>query len=232
MSHAFISANRLDVQHYPMKSDMVSYYAQRAAEYERIYAKPERQEDILRLRQLLGAMFIGQDVLEVSCGTGYWTEVIGPGARSVTACDINEPVLAIARAKEWGSAQVQFLKADSYALPQLGRAFSGGFSGFWWSHVPRETISSFLAGFHSQLEKGSLVAFADNRFVEGSSTAICRTDSAGNTFQSRKLGDGSVHEILKNFQSPDELQAAVADVADSIEIRLLDYYWLLSYRTK
>ena len=215
-----------------MKSDMVSYYAQRAAEYERIYAKPERQTDILRLRQLLGAMFNGHVVLEVSCGTGYWTEVIAPGARSVVACDINEPVLDIARAKEWGSARVEFLRADSYALPQLTAPFSAGFSGFWWSHIPKEKISSFLFGFHDRLGKGSLVTFVDNRFVEGSSTAIWRTDSAGNSFQHRKLGDGSVHEILKNFPTEDELQAAVAELADSIEIIFLEYYWLLSYRTK
>jgi hypothetical protein len=34
---------------------MVSYYAGRANEYERIYAKPERQEDLRRLRGLLDA---------------------------------------------------------------------------------------------------------------------------------------------------------------------------------
>jgi len=215
-----------------MKSDMVSYYAQRAEEYERIYAKPERQDDILRLKQLLGAMCAGQDVFEISCGTGYWTEVIAPAARSVVACDINEAVLAVARAKEWGEAQVEFLRADSYALPQLNDAYSGGFAGFWWSHIPKEKLPSFLAGFHPRLEKGALVTFIDNRYVEGSSTPIYRTDSAGNSFQSRKLADGSSHEVLKNFPSEDELRAAVADVADSIEISLLEYYWLLSYRTK
>lgn len=215
-----------------MNSDMISYYAQRAAEYERIYAKPERQGDIRRLKQLLGAMFVGQEVLEISCGTGYWTEVIAQSARSVIACDINEPVLAIARAKEWSTARVDFLVADSYALPQLAAPLSAGFSGFWWSHIPKEMISSFLSGFHARLVKGSLVTFVDNRFVDGSSTAICRIDSDGNSFQNRILSDGSVHEVLKNFPTEDDLHAAVADTADSIEISFLEYYWLLSYRTK
>jgi demethylmenaquinone methyltransferase/2-methoxy-6-polyprenyl-1,4-benzoquinol methylase len=215
-----------------MKDDMVGYYARRAAEYERVYAKPERQSDIREFRQLLSTLFLGRDLIEVSCGTGYWTEVIAPGARSVTACDINEAVLAIARAKDWSNSRVEFHRADSYALPDFGRTFSGGFSGFWWSHIPKERMSSFLVGFHALLAKGALVAFVDNRYVEGSSTAICRTDSGGNTFQSRRLDDGSVHEVLKNFPSKGEIEAALGGMAASIDIRFLEYYWLVSYRVK
>ncbi len=215
-----------------MESDLAGYYARRAPEYERVYAKPERQGDLRRLRQLLGGIFLGLDVLEVSCGTGYWTEVIAPGAGSVTACDVNESVLELARAKDWGSSRTGFLRADSYALPDLGRRFSGGFSGFWWSHVPRERLSSFLAGFHARLAEGARVAFIDNRYVEGSSTAVCRTDANGNSYQARRLEDGSPFEVLKNFPSRDELEAAVAGAADSVEVTLLEYYWILTYRTR
>lgn len=215
-----------------MSDDMVGYYAQRATEYERIYARPERQRDIQQLRLLCGTMFQGLEVLEVSCGTGYWTEAIAPAAVSVMACDINEAVLEIARGKDWGSSRVEFRQADSFALPDFGRAFSGGFSGFWWSHVPREKLLSFLAGFHARLDRGALVTFIDNRYVEGNSTAICRTDSNGNTFQRRELDDGSKFEVLKNFPSKEELEATVGSVSVSADIHLLDYYWILSYRTK
>ena len=53
--------------------ELAAYYAQRAAEYERIYAKPERQADLAALRARFGKLFKGKRVLELACGTGYWT---------------------------------------------------------------------------------------------------------------------------------------------------------------
>lgn len=216
-----------------MKTDMVSYYAERAAEYERIYAKPERQPDLQRLRQILGSLFQGRDVLEISCGTGYWTEAIASSARTMVATDINDEMLNVARNKHWASAAIEFCRADSYALPDFGRHFSGGFAGFWWSHIPQRKLAGFLAGFHARLEPGALVAIADNRYVEGSSTPVSRVDANGDSFQTRQLADGSIHEVLKNFPSPSELESVIGRfAAQSISITLLDYFWVLTYRTR
>lgn len=215
-----------------MKTDMVGYYAKRAPEFEQIYTKPKRQADIRRLRDRFAAVFRDQRVLEVSCGTGYWTEAFAPMARSVLACDINPEVLAVARSKDWSGADANFVEADSYALPEFGREFSAGFSGFWWSHIPKKRLRSFLDGFHARLRRGALVTFVDNRYVEGSSTPIFRTDEQGDSFQQRRLGDGSLHEVLKNFPSREELLASVAAFADDAEVTMLDYFWILSYRLK
>jgi SAM-dependent methyltransferase len=215
-----------------MKTDMVGYYAKRAGEYELIYAKPERQAEVGRLRERCASAFRDQHVLEVSCGTGYWTEAFAPTARTVLACDINREVLEIARSKDWAGAAVEFLEADSYALPEFEREFSAGFPGFWWSHIPKKRIQSFLDGFHAKLRRGASVTFMDNRHVEGSSTPIFRTDAQGDSFQQRRLGDGSLHEVLKNFPSREELLAAVTDFAQDADVTIMDYYWILSYRLK
>jgi len=211
---------------------MVTYYRQRANEYERVYAKPERQGDLARLRAIIGAALAGRHVLELSCGTGYWTEAIAPVAESVLACDISPEVLQIARGKSWDSAEIEFLQADSYTLPDFERRFSAAFSGFWWSHIPKRRIQVFLADLHSRLEHGAKVVFVDNRYVEGSSTAISRVDEEGDSFQQRRLQDGSIHEVLKNFPSEEELLRAVSAVALSVEITLTDYFWVLSYSTR
>lgn len=207
---------------------MVSYYAERACEYERIYQKPERQADLRQLRSFIEGALAGADVLEVACGTGYWTEVVAGRAASVLATDINEEVLAIARTKPLDTRRVRFQRADAYA-PSVAQRFNAGLSAFWWSHVPKSRIRAFLRAFHGVLTPGARVVFLDNACVEGSSTPISRTDAEGNTYQVRRLDDGSTHEVLKNFPTESELRAAVEGLALDVQVEFLPYYWTLTY---
>jgi demethylmenaquinone methyltransferase/2-methoxy-6-polyprenyl-1,4-benzoquinol methylase len=208
---------------------MVSYYADRAQEYERIYHKPERQADLRHLRSLVESTFRGADVFEVACGTGYWTEILARSAVSVFATDINEEVLAVARSKPVDNQQATFRREDAYALPTLAQRFTGGFSGFWWSHIPKARIRDFLRGFHRVLSSSARVVFIDNAYVEGSSTPISRTDEHGDTYQIRRLDDGSTHEVLKNFPTKSELSSAIDGLAADVRVEFLRYYWILSY---
>ena len=69
----------------------------------------------------------------------------------------------------------------------------------------------------------------DNRYVEGSSTPIARTDDAGNSYQLRRLDDGGTFEILKNFPTHDALIESLKGKAKNFEYVELDYYWYLTY---
>ena len=211
---------------------MIEYYARRAQEYEEVYAKPERQADLQVLRDKCRHLFAGRDVLEISCGTAYWTECFAESANSILATDINPETLDVARSKNWDTATVEFATADSLALPDFRRDFDAGFAGFWWSHVPLEKLHDFLTGFHARLKPGALVAFMDNRFVEGSSTPIHRQDETGNTYQIRHLADGSSHEVLKNFPGEEELRRILAPFAADINLSFLDYFWVAVYRIR
>ena len=210
-------------------SSLPDYYARRAGEYEKIFAKPERQPDLASLRALLDGRFAGRDVLEVACGTGYWTPLISGSARSVLATDINEEVLDIARHKAYPNHNVEFRIADAYTLANVTGRFSAGFAGFWWSHIPKQRLSHFLDCFHSKLLPGARVVFLDNNYVERSNTPIARRDSDDNTFQKRKLEDGAEFEVLKNFPTETELRASVTARADDVEVIQFNYYWCLRY---
>jgi demethylmenaquinone methyltransferase/2-methoxy-6-polyprenyl-1,4-benzoquinol methylase len=177
---------------------MQRYYAQRASEYERIYDKPERQADIAAIKAWLPVQFEGRRVLEVACGTGYWTPHAAAQCASWTATDVNDEVLALARTKPLPHERVDFRLADAYAL-DLPRQFDAGFAGFWWSHVPLERTGEWLDGLHACLQPRARVVLIDNRYVEASSQPVTRRDKLGNTYQSRRLEDGSTHEVLKNF---------------------------------
>lgn len=214
---------------YPSTADLQDYYARRAVEYEAIYAKPERQADLARLKIDLAEAFRGRSVIEIACGTGYWTPHIARHATRVDAFDINEETLALARTKAVDPARVRFATADAYALPASGPRYDAACAGFWWSHVAKRNLPRFLEGLHGVLAPGARVVFFDNRYVAGSSTPISRTGPDGDTWQTRMLADGSRHEVLKNFPEPAELKAAVQRYATAVEVRLIDYYWWLEY---
>jgi demethylmenaquinone methyltransferase/2-methoxy-6-polyprenyl-1,4-benzoquinol methylase len=214
------------------KTDLVDYYAKRANEYERIDQKSERQTDLAALRGLFRQVFAGHRVLEIACGTGYWTQVVAETAKSITATDINEEVLQIARAKNY-AGNVSFQKADALNLsfPRQDD-FTAGLAAAWWSHLRKAQIRNFLFQFHRLFSPGSIIVFMDNRFVPGSNTPISRTDAEGNSYQVRRFENGDEHEILKNFPSEKEVREVITDLAVEISRTELQYYWFLTYKLK
>ena len=107
-------------------TDLPDYYARRAGEYEKIYTKPERQADLASLRTWLREQLTGHAVLEVACGTGYWTQAICASAESIVATDINGQVLDIARHKTYTRDKVEFRIADAYTPGGLSGDFTAG----------------------------------------------------------------------------------------------------------
>jgi len=209
-------------------SQMHAYYAARAPYYDAVYLKPERQADIAFLSAHLPERLRGRAVIEVACGTGYWTRHLAPACARMVATDGTDEPLAFARLRP-GTGQVDFHKADAYALPADLGHFDGAFAGLWFSHVPIERRLAFLNGLHARLRPGARVLFLDNAEIQCREFPIVETDAHGNTYQQRTLRDGSVHRVLKNFPPASVLHALIAPMADRFEHRVLDNFWLLEY---
>jgi demethylmenaquinone methyltransferase/2-methoxy-6-polyprenyl-1,4-benzoquinol methylase len=210
---------------------MRDYYAARAPEYDEIYAKPERQADLREIEAWLPLRFRGASVLEVACGTGYWTARIAREASSVFALDAAAETLEIARSRV-ADGRVEFQVGDAYALPRRAPKPDAAFAGFWLSHVPTTRVREFLEGLHAALSPGARVVFLDNLYVEGSSSPVAETDAEGNAYQDRRLRDGATHRVLKNFPTEPQLRAAVEGLAEEVRYRTWTYYWALEYSTK
>lgn len=211
------------------RTELTRYYAQRAREYERIYDKAERQEDLDRLKRMLPALFAGRRVLEIACGTGYWTQFLIREASAIAGIDFNDETLEIARSKGLPAERVAFRIADAYAPPDDLGEFDGAFAGFWWSHVPIRERRRFFEALDRRLAPGARIALLDNLYVDGSSTPISRRDAEGNCYQARRLEGGSEHEVLKNFPSEAELVADIAGIGQNPRFTALQYYWVFTY---
>lgn len=207
---------------------MQDYYAARAREYDNVYLKPERQSDLRAIESWLPPWFAGSSVLEVACGTGYWTQFLAPVASRILAVDAVQETLHIAATRVF-KGKVDFMVGDAYALPRIEPKFDAAFAGFWYSHIPRTRVREFLLSLNASLKPGATVVLIDNRFVEGSSSPICAKDSEGNSYQDRLLNNGVKHRVLKNFPSEAELRAAVEGVGFRAQYNAWPHFWALAY---
>jgi demethylmenaquinone methyltransferase/2-methoxy-6-polyprenyl-1,4-benzoquinol methylase len=175
-------------------------------------------------------LFTGCTVVDVACGTGYFTRFAARHAVSVTGFDANDETLALARAK--GIPNAQFIVADAYSLPMPARPYDAALTTFWWSHIPKIRIEPFLTGLHQLLRPGASVFVTDNRYVEGNSTPISRKDEAGDTYQERRLENGTRFEVLKNFPGHEELLRYGERFGTDVSVTWLDHFWILEYRAR
>jgi SAM-dependent methyltransferase len=182
-----------------LTDDVARYYAARAQAYDAsagyIDALAERLREPIkgRFREALR----GRDVLEIACGTGYWTEVIAVAARSVLATDVDLGMIALAQTRLSSIGNVRCQAADAYTLNGVQGHFTAAFSHWWWSHVPKSRVREFLRVLHGKLIPGALVVFADQLPYEW---ADRRRDQEGNSLERRTLGDGRSWALSYNTE--------------------------------
>jgi 2-polyprenyl-3-methyl-5-hydroxy-6-metoxy-1,4-benzoquinol methylase len=191
-------------------ANMLDYYNKRLNEYEAIYAKPERQTDLQKLVAQLQRDVSQCSVLELACGTGWWTERLAPHAASWTATDADLGALEVVRHKNiQGLSETHTLNAYQ---PQITTPVDCVFAAHWYSHLLLDERTAFFDAVSTCLKPGGRLIMLDNNYVIGSSTPISRTDAHGNTYQARPLQDGSTHEVLKNFPSQTALKLSLIHI--------------------
>lgn len=210
--------------------NLKEYYSKRAQEYDEIYHRniPDRLKEQEYIGKKIQKLFNGKYVLEVACGTGYWTNYLARSARKILATDINQEMLEIAQ-KRIHDESIQFLISDAYALPISVPSFTGAMANFWFSHIPKNKIRRFLTMLHQRLAPNSLVVFVDNIYNERvGGKLIAKKD--GNSYKVRKLTNGSIYAILKNYYSKEELKKIFSQHSKEVDIRYLKYFWLVAYK--
>ena len=210
---------------------MEDYYRERAPSYDHLYRTSEWQDDFAWLQNWVTRRTAGRSVLEVAAGTGFWTAAAARRAEAIVATDYNAEPLAIAAQRGLG-AHVTFLAADAYALPVFDRAFEVGMAHLWWSHVDRRRERQFLSQLAARLQAGAELLMFDQRYSQNHNMPAFRRDRAGNRYELRSLENGRVFQVIKNYPTPEELQASMSDFCEGVEIKSLRYFWALRARLR
>ena len=166
------------------------------------------------MRAALDAFGARGRVLELACGTGWWTQQLAGSAREVTALDVSEEMLERCRARveaavpgPLGAERVRYLRADLWDWTPDGRYDEVCF-GFLLSHVPDARFAAFWALVGGALAPGGRVFFVDSASPGGSSGTDGPDAEAG--IEVRELNDGRRFRIVKRYRAPEALRERLA----------------------
>ena len=210
-----------------IKKTIVDYYRARATEYEQIYYRdiPQRREEITDHFDFVEKLAAGKTVLELACGTGYWTQAAAKYAKKVIATDIAPEMIKEAKNKKFNSP-VKFINSDIYDLPFKSAAFDLIIIGFWFSHEPKQNYCKFFDIIRKPLKPNGQIWLIDNNPpAEGPKSGYLYTDEFGNNFKSRPLADGEEFSLLKNYFTENELDNTFSKSFYINKLTYDDYYW-------
>ena len=217
--------------------EMNAYYSHRAPEHDSLmgYTGNKSMEELLHpVIEYIEDFIKGQDILEIACGTGNWTQVLAKRARSVLATDVNDNVLELARNKDFPTENVEFKVADAYTLDGIDAIFNAAFASDWFSHIPKLEISRFLNVLHQKLYADSHVVFIEMMNNEYFENEISHYDDEGNRISRRETSNGLEFNVIRNFPTMEELRDYLRDIAYDIDYHEDTHLlrWILKYRIK
>lgn len=221
--------------------EQIAYYRARANEYDQWFyrlGRYDRGEELNQrwfkevdiIKQDLQQIVQAEEILELACGTGIWTQELLKIGQKITAIDASEEVIEINRSK-LNSQKVEYHQIDLFAW-EPHTEYDLVFFSFWLSHVPPELLKPFLLKVYKSVRVGGQVFIVDSRF-EPTSTAnnhILNDDSS--IYKSRKLNDGQEFKIVKVFYQQDELQKHLIQVGFKTDVKVTDHYFIYANNRK
>ena len=205
-----------------------AYYRARASEYDAWFLRQGRYDrgevhraqwfaEVEVLAKALADFAPRGDILELACGTGWWTEQLVQYGDSLTAVDASPEVLELNRAR-LPSAKINYVQADLFGwTPE--RKYDTVFFSFWLSHVPPERFGSFWATVKASLNPGGRVFLLDSSHAPTGTARDQVLGSADETTITRRLDDGQMFEIVKVFYEPERLEAKLAALGWQSSVR-------------
>jgi len=219
-------------------ADQIAYYRARAGEYDETMRQlgryvssggsvagrlgDEEGKEVATLLKALEGIRPIDTVLELACGTGWWTQWLAQQARHVTAVDAAQEMLALNRERV-DAANVHYVLADVFSW-KSDQKFDLVFFAFWLSHVPHDRFAPFWQRVGDWLAPGGRVFFIDELGTKETRSMETRLEGEAVL---RELDDGRQFRAVKVFYGPNELEAKLRALGWKVEVRAAGqrFYW-------
>jgi demethylmenaquinone methyltransferase/2-methoxy-6-polyprenyl-1,4-benzoquinol methylase len=222
-------------------AEQIAYYRARAGEYDEWFLRRGRYDqgpelnrqwfaEVAEVQAVLERQAPFGRVLELACGTGWWTEQLARHAASITAVDASPEVIAINRQRVH-SANVTYKTADLFTW-RSSEPYDLVFFSFWLSHVPAERFAPFWELVRTALAPGGRVFFIDSRYEQSSTARDQPLEGNDAVTLRRRLNDGREFRIVKVFYTPDALAKRLRPLGWNVQIATTASYFIYGTGTR
>jgi trans-aconitate methyltransferase len=207
----------------------IEYYRERAPEYDRWWqdswgnnADPRVKglwdDDVATVAAALDAFNPTGKVLELACGTGWWTQSLARYATSLECVDASKETMEIASTR---APDARFIQADLFDW-EPDDTYDVVFFSFWLSHVPHDRFEWFWSLVDRALVPGGRVFLIDNlgRPTEDLErmAKFLQRDTSTDGVVTRKLYDGREFRAVKVYYEEKDLERRLAALGWDFEI--------------
>ncbi len=192
-------SNMNDILH-----EQLAYYRARAQEYDESIQQtgcfaapriPGMDKEWDQLVQAVHSLPPCDQILELACGTGIWTQELVQVGSQITALDGAPEMLEINREK-LANPRVRYQQTDLFDWTP-DRAYDLVFFAFWLSHVPPALLDEFLIKVARAVRPGGRVFMLD----EPSGGSQLSGPLEEGTYQTRAIG-GRMFKVIKVYCDP------------------------------
>jgi SAM-dependent methyltransferase len=211
-------------------AEQVAYYRAVAAEYDANTPWEFDESSRARLVDALRTFGARGRVLELACGTGFWTAELAELSDELTALDASPEMLGIA-SKRLADKGVRFIEADIFSWRPDER-YDVLFFSAWLSHVPPQRFERFWTLVAECLTENGRIFIIDELPAEAADEQI--VPGAVAPAVERPLRSGARYRAVKVFYEPEALRTRLAALGWQIEIRTVGwrFFYAAGARTR
>lgn len=185
---------------------MLSYYDERAAEYEEAYTlgtgtasipDPEVFKTEARVLAGIVAQITNGRIMDLACGTAYWLPHYAPSCSQITLFDQSDRMLSEGRskAKRLGTeSRCLFVQSDLFEHEFESSAYDTVLVGFLVSHLTEAQERLLFDALRIMLDVSGRFLILDSAWSPERAKFNAKVER-----QPRRLNDGTTFEIYKRY---------------------------------